>query len=251
MIYNYKGLMKKTFSYIYRASINGKNLGYISKGLKKIVGDYEQLNAREKNALYIECYNLARKCKRTESGDAKEVSAVLTKRVNYDKVLSTMKKVNRNNQRRNNVSNTKDMLKDTDNIFFICSKHNNPAVDHKDLQGKIYVDRFWRTKCSGKVYRAVSDYIKANNIMTVQEVMQGPYWLITRPNCKHRLIPLEVSAVLDASLSDLAKEYTVRENLVQPKDYYELKTQVYEKLHGIAPTPVLEENIQKNKRRLI
>jgi hypothetical protein len=90
-------------------------------------------------------------------------------------------------------------------IFYLCSWHQKPAEGHKNLQGKIYVDRFWRQtlKDAGEEYLipAVQNMIRARSMLTVQEATQDPYWLIYRPYCRHYFVPVPTDEVM-GSVSD-------------------------------------------------
>lgn len=85
-------------------------------------------------------------------------------------------------------------------IFYVCSKHVSPAKDHKDWQGKVYVDRFWRAilKNTGTDWMIpqVERYIVENDVKTIQWVMGPPVWLSTRPFCRHWFAPVLTSTVL-------------------------------------------------------
>lgn len=85
-------------------------------------------------------------------------------------------------------------------IFYVCSKHVAPAKDHKDWQGKIYVDRFWRAilKSTDREWMIpqVERYIVENDVKTIQWVMGPPVWLTTRPFCRHWFAPVLTSTVL-------------------------------------------------------
>lgn len=84
-------------------------------------------------------------------------------------------------------------------IFYQCSKHNNCAPDHSAFQGKIYVDRYWRS-ILGEKDATVLSYIRSNRIHTIQWVMGSPVWMTTRPYCKHRLIGVDTPTVLSGNL---------------------------------------------------
>jgi hypothetical protein len=92
-------------------------------------------------------------------------------------------------------------------VFFLCSKHKGVcAKDHTAYQGKIYVDRFWRSRVSDAGYaKRIQDYIDTHNIQTVQWVMHAPVYMCTRPNCKHKLIGVRIDDVLNKSLTELRK----------------------------------------------
>lgn len=86
-------------------------------------------------------------------------------------------------------------------IFYVCSKHVSPAKDHKDWQGKLYVDRYWRATLKSStttewMIPLVEKYIADHDIKTIQWVMGPPVWLTTRPYCKHWFAPVLTSTVL-------------------------------------------------------
>jgi hypothetical protein len=83
-------------------------------------------------------------------------------------------------------------------VFYLISSHQNPAKDHAELQGTVLIDRFWRSALGGdaSLIAMVDSYIASNSTLTVQEAMQGPHWLLTRPNCHHWLEPMQTEEVL-------------------------------------------------------
>lgn len=93
-------------------------------------------------------------------------------------------------------------------VFYLVSEHQKPQPAHKDLQGKILVDRFWKSTLKDD-YRLplVEEKIKKDGIRTVQWSMGEPHYLIVRVNCKHVLIPLKTDDVLGMSEKDVRKKY--------------------------------------------
>ena len=94
------------------------------------------------------------------------------------------------------------------NIFYLCSKHSNPAKDHKDYEGKLYVDRYWRSILSTGTDTAwligkVEQFITKNNITTVQKIVGAPVYLTTRPYCKHFFKEIDVYTALTQDLTSL------------------------------------------------
>lgn len=86
-------------------------------------------------------------------------------------------------------------------VFYVCSEHGNAAKGHKEYQGKVYVDRFWRDAYikSGQpeyLIKAIERYIARYDIKTVQWVMGPPVYMVTRPYCKHYFTPLNTFDVL-------------------------------------------------------
>lgn len=222
--YNYRRLMKRAFSYMYRALDQEKKLGEISNGLRKIVNSYAGLNRNERYWIYWECYKVCRAAKRSKRGWEKE----LTLNKNYKSVLRAARKVKASSELRKKKARVYSEMKLTDTIFWLCSTHSNCADDHKAYQGMIYVDRYWRQKVSGDKYYAVLSYIKNRKIKTVQEIMKGPVWLTTRPYCKHYFIALETDTVLHSSLKHIRENYG--KTYEKEYDYYELRESIKNKI---------------------
>ena len=82
-------------------------------------------------------------------------------------------------------------------VFYRCSEHGGCASDHGDFQGKLYVSSEWRSRCPEALLDRVAAYIEKHGILTVEEVTQGPPYLITRPNCRHSLRRVPIRSVLE------------------------------------------------------
>lgn len=125
-------------------------------------------------------------------------------------------------------------------VFYLVSSHQKPQKAHAGLQGKVLVDRYWRAvlETRPQQYAEVEAYLKANPTMTVQEAMDAPHYLIVRPNCRHRLIPVPTKKVLRLSNQELRKAYDkapthVRRPISDAERYrqlQELKAEVYGRL---------------------
>lgn len=240
--YNYKAYVKKAFSYITRALERGDNLQRISESLRGLVNTYEGLNRNERYRLYSSVYTVCRAAR--SSGDWRYT---LSLRKNFDSVLTTSRKVKASSELRHKRQETRAALRDEDTIFFLCSKHSNPAKDHAEWQNKIFYDRYWRQKVSGKDYYSVFSYIKNHNLVSVQEIMGPPVYLITRPYCKHYFIPQNTYAVLHSSLKKLVENEGIKRNKpYSASDYYSIREKVYSKMNSIVPCPEFEI---KTKRR--
>ena len=90
-------------------------------------------------------------------------------------------------------------LLDGDEVFYVCSKHSNCADDHKDWEGKVYYDRYWRMKNSDMpdwLKTRIEKEIARKDMKSVQWVTKGPVWLTTRPYCKHFFTPVGTYKVL-------------------------------------------------------
>ena len=229
--YNYKRYVKKCLVYIARAIEQGFSLKKISEGLREIVNSYEGLTVFERYDLYSNAYTVARAAQSSQDWKKR-----LAMRRSYDQILKSSRRVMKQQNLRMKKAGIRAMLQEEKNIFFVCSKHSSPAEDHKDYQGRIYVDRFWRKKVSGSQYYSVQSYIKNRNVMTVQEVMGAPVYMTTRPYCKHYFIPVATSTVLHQSEKKTVEEFgTVQTKPYTTYDYFKLRTSVYEKLNQIVP----------------
>lgn len=232
-------LTKRILTYIARSIDKGLNLQRISKGLRKIVNSYEGLSRNERYRLYYEAYSVCRSARSSE-----DWRKMLALRKNFDAIFITERKIKASMKLREKKRQVRAALKDKDTIFFLCSKHSNPALDHKDYQGKIYVDRYWRQKVSGKDYYAVLSYIKNHKVETVQKIMGPPVYLITRPYCKHYFIPQDTSTVLHSSLKKLL--VVKRSKKYSASEYYRIRSEIYNKLNEISPCDAFKN---KTKRR--
>lgn len=243
--YNFKGLIKKTFLYINRALEEGKTLGEMSADLKKLVNGYADLTQNERYDLYVSAYEVARACKHEKITENKQKRLALRK--SYDKIHRSARRVKSSSEGRKRALHHRAMLKDPKKIFFLCSKHNSPADDHKAYQGKIYVDRFWRQKVQGEDYYAVLSYIRNHDIKTVQEIMGPPVYLTTRPYCKHFFVPVHVRTVLGTSLNRLNKKLEMkhREEVYGEEQYYELRRDIYTVLNEKTPCRAYERMSKK------
>lgn len=138
-------------------------------------------------------------------------------------------------------------------IFYLASSHNDCAEDHKDYQGKLYVDRYWHNYDKTD---EVKKYIRENNIRTIQWVMGKPAWFITRPNCRHYFITLKTEDVLKYSLKKLKRknkthtktgDYDLQTPRKMNLEKYEEKLRTLEELYSAHPTEKLKKMIEKVK----
>lgn len=101
-------------------------------------------------------------------------------------------------------------------IFFLCSEHDDSAEDHRDWQGKLYVDSAWQKDIFFKAnIDKIRQFIQSNNIRTFQWVTHRPVWLITRPNCRHYFVSLTYAEVKNHSVSELISKYNLHSTIGQ------------------------------------
>ena len=156
-------------------------------------------------------------------------------------------------------------------IFYICSRHNDCAVDHKDYQGKVYIDANWREAVKDdKEILKIEQYIRNAKVDTYQWVIFEPAWLVTRPNCRHYFKDLRVSEVLGNRAANILKQnrmihakgqrsmrqtirhdmtrktYTVNEVEALLSQYRE-RLLLHEQMAAIKNTHILQKAIDKDK----
>lgn len=111
-----------------------------------------------------------------------------------DKLFTVVYKCERRQDSKKKIATVKGTV--TDNatehgyplIFYLCSRHSNCAEDHKDYEGRLYYDRFWRTKYKNQpewLIKKIEKFINDNHLLAVQYISTAPVWLTTRPYCKH------------------------------------------------------------------
>jgi len=132
-------------------------------------------------------------------------------------------------------------------IFYIASKHVDSAQDHKDWQGKIYVDRYWHNyETDGRLGK----FIREHNIQTVQWVTGNPVWFVTRPNCRHYFETYTVEQVLKGKYHIPNRKIGDR-RLQTPRnaniEYYENRLKMLESLYKQYKTELLRKQIEKTK----
>ena len=91
-------------------------------------------------------------------------------------------------------------------VFYIASFYGDCAKDHADFQGKIYYDSNWKDNAPKDRIDEIQNYIDSKGLKSVQEVMDAPVYLTTRPNCRHYFTAIDIDAVLGAKTnSDISK----------------------------------------------
>lgn len=230
--YNFKGFTKEAFLHICRALQQDLGLVKFSQIARNVANSYVGLTKSERYKLYSCMVDMYRSCKR-QDGNWREF---LARKKAFIAVLSCSRKVMSSKALREKRKHTRELLNDDKYIFYLCSKHYHPAEDHKDLQGKIYVDRFWRKKVSDEDAKKIKSYIRNHNVLAVQEIVGSPSYLTTRPYCKHYFIELDTETVLSTSLNKLVKLYgTHRDVLFDDKEKNKLHQKILSKLNTVEP----------------
>lgn len=204
----------------------------ILKKMRDIVKDIPSFNVREKAWTY-------RLLKKTADLMYIQNGNLLNSQIKmYYSGLNKINEHANSRKRKMNLLETMMYHRASAGVFYICSIHSNPAEDHKDYQGKIYVDRYWKDTLKGlpEMRKKVAAYIKNHGIMTVQEAIREPVYLITRPYCKHFFISLDTDEVLGNSVNKIIKNHSQisvkTHNIDYRKKFYRFRKQVYTVLNA-------------------
>lgn len=197
-----KTKIQKIYKAVYNSIKNEDNLNKFKVVLARTVQQcYPEATRREKAAMYRSALQLRNR------GDTRR---------NLEQIIKSENLIQRNGATRAKMKNLKTQVKESRErpepvIFYLCSHHANPAEDHRDWEGKIYVDRFWLSTVQDvyddSVIREVKRYIRDNDIRTIQWVTGEPVYLISRCHCRHFMIPLQTTEVLESSLKDIRKKH--------------------------------------------
>ena len=179
----------KIIKKIYKSVQSGVPERECLKKFRDIIQDIPDFNIRDKARLYL-TVKYAVQLMYIQDGKLYKEQIKKYSR-NYSKALE---RKDRRGRKQNLVENLRNS-RAAGRIFYLCSWHTGCAEGHKQYQGRIYVDRFWRS-ILGYEDESVLEYIRKNEVMTVQEVCSDPVYMITRPYCRHYFISLDTDTVL-------------------------------------------------------
>ena len=198
-----KSLLIKAFSIL----ADDQGLVETRKSIRAMLQTRNDLNSREKNALYRKFTMLY------QIGDEEYWARTRV----IEETIKLMNQIERRSSTRAKDKLINDTLESNRDqalpgIFYLCSYHEKPAKGHKDYQGKLYVDRYWRHTMKQRpelhwLEEPIEAYIRNHQILTVQQVVDHEPYLIKRPYCKHFFIPINTWDVLTSSLSAIKREH--------------------------------------------
>lgn len=141
-----------------------------------------------------------------------------------------------------------DRSRSTERWFYLASSHSDSAADHAPYQGKVYYDE--------KAPDDVLEYARKHGYRSIQWVMGGPVWFITRPNCRHFFKSLPIDVVKKYSAKELTRRYKTHRKtgdkaLATPAkvtvEEYEDRLKMLEGMYQEYKTEHLRREIQKVK----
>ena len=204
-------MKKKNKSLLIKAfSILGDSTGIVEKDkrIKRLIQEDELFGKSEKFELYKHFKQLIR------IGDKKYWSLDST----IGSTVKLMNQLERRQVRKTKEYKLKQGLKDNRDqtvpiIFYLSSWHDHCADGHQDYEGKLYVDKYWKSameKHSELLWMipGITAYIRNHKVQTIQGITNGEPYLVTRPHCKHFFIPIDTFTVLTCSLNAIKRENT-------------------------------------------
>ena len=238
--YNYKAVLSKVLRKVNSDfEKGGINLHKMSLYINNLLSEASNLTLKQQKYLKDSIYSVVKQI----ATEANFKGQLVLPYKSFEKMYRVCRRVWLDTKNKERVSDARALIKGGEYIFYMCSIHYPVAEDHKDAQGRLYVNKSWRSLVSGRDYRAVSEYIKTNKIMTIQDVMDNPPYLITRPNCRHKLVGVPTAAVLGGSdLKAYRKESHSKKRYERKKDYYKYRDEVYKKCSSMTSRATVEGN---------
>lgn len=231
--FDYKRITKDSFALIIKSLRAEMLISEFEKRLKGLLNSEYYTNKTEYYAIYDAILGTYKRAKRQlKSGKWKDF---LSYNTTFNTIYYATKRANESNKTMIKLDNLQRAF-DRGFIFFMCDVHPNCADDHKEYQGKIYIDKNWRSRVPPELYLPVLSYIELRHIKTVQSVLWKPVWLTTRPYCKHNLKPISTATVLSSPQNLLLQTYGKAKPfpIVSEQDYYAFRRQVYSALNDLS-----------------
>lgn len=136
--------------------------------------------------------------------------------------------------------------RDNNIYFYIASRHSDCAKDHLPYQGKLYYD----DKFKDDDKHIISDFIKKNKLLSIQEVTSKPIWFITRPYCRHFFRAVRTTRAINGTYAIPTRKkgsYDLQTKKGANLEYYKDRLAYLEKLNSIHSTRKLQDMILKTK----
>lgn len=284
----YKGLVdgegiRKIHKRLYDETINQKKLGFATsdKMLNVALKSVNQLKKKEGGLAFMSGYVKTTYGSLVDDSSPLEIAGIfafdLIHKLKIEKKISkpitdeTDRTEGENKKRAINDNIDKNRKLVIPKIFYLASWHKDSATDHKDYQGKIYVDEKWKSIISDKdLKNKIEHFISRNGIKSIQWVTNKPVWFITRPNCRHYFMELDTEETLNNSRTSLLEKYkmetaigdrqylqTIRHS-ISKKWYdevrnaelllqkYKERLRLHKDLFAINPNKILKDAIKKD-----
>ena len=207
--------------------------------------DFEKEKMPQKLQKFVE--NTYKRAKKINIGQPKDELALglilLFSKMGYDyKATSIINQHVRDLDDRAKIRLLEDMLNDKQKPFYMASKHDDCAADHKDWQGKLYYD-------AKTTNQEVIKYAQEHNLKTLQWVTGKPVWFVTRPYCRHYFVQYSLEEVKRGvkpqtrKVGSRALQTPARSTL----EFYLDRLEQLDGLYRVFPIPRLKHQIDKTK----
>ena len=257
-------MLKVAFSFASKLKKKTENQAFMISDMKKKYGTDEHQSASVLVAMFV--FDLLKK-KNVEKTLSKEITKETDKVEGKEKELAIGDAIDTNFLRSRGAEDLSSI-----HVFYLASSHKDSASDHKDYQGKIYVDENWRKlNISNELKEKIRNYVKSHYIRTIQWVMGRPVWFITRPNCRHYFKEVNAEEVISSTAGTLLNKYEMKtaigdrqylqtikhavnkewyddvRNAELLLDSYKERLSMHEGMYKESPSPLLKSAIQKDK----
>lgn len=232
-----KILRNKYYRIIYKGCVNKQSLHYIHRQLLE-----QTINRREVNkSLLAHALKISKLAKTKMDADGSAVVVLLLKMFDIsNKIINHYNSVNAEKEKDRILRIFVDDNRAKRKYFYLASSHNDCATDHKNWQGRLYVDESAPSECI--------EWGRVHELYTMQWVIDAPVWFITRPNCRHYFVCLDFEEVKNNSLDYLKTKYKTHtsmgkapNNRFQDSDY---RLQLLRDMMGIKNNQEIERRIK-------
>jgi hypothetical protein len=193
-------LKNKSFAIIFDYALKGKNLNEIHKKLKQ-----EIINDKKMLVFMKVVAKKAKKIVNPKKDNDFNIPLLMVwfNKNDYDgkikRIINEEATKTSENSKNEAIDNFIKNNRLKGKWIYLASSHNDCAEDHKPYQGKLYYDN--------KASKDVISYCESKGMRSIQWVMDKPVYFITRPNCRHFFIGLNISEIEKNSLKYLKNKY--------------------------------------------
>lgn len=111
-------------------------------------------------------------------------------------------------------------------IFHLCTFFNDSAPDHAKWQGKTYVLENWKNYITDEEeIKRIEEFIKKEDIRTLEWVIDKPVYMTTRPNCRHSFIAIDLEQAIN--YRQTLKDLNLKKGTYKADNYEALQKQRY------------------------
>lgn len=196
---------------IYKGTLHNYNVNKIQKDIQKIIKSYGVPLYLAK-PLYLYSIKLTKKAKQIDDSALLLPLAIYNlfkKDDSYHKMKSISYEVAKKYEADEKEQTIENEIKhnrtlENPKIFYLCSHHQDCAVDHLHYQARLYYDEDWENFVTDEnLKKAIKIFIRQHNMASFQWVTHRPVWLITRPHCRHYFKALTVTEAMGQSINGL------------------------------------------------